>query len=335
MSMLSLSSRNMVLAALVVGLGVGIFFVMSLTQRVATRRYEQERQDLSMAEGRYTVEEYQDMMRILTEINHADWTGGYKASLAHFEKLQQVDGPIKTILEIGFGRGDFSILLAKKFPNATVLGIDTHNLSVQAANENLRKLGNAAPKNVRFELRAAVELSEPKNSFDVITTNLVNHHIFPNEAFVEFLRRVRLSGHKAFIFNDLYRTPVCYIKTVAFVEMIRLCGGKPFIKILQMFRLLVLKTSKLIPSLTSFWNLLLKDIDMALRNLEIFREDRPGESLALDGGIASVERAFSFDELRVLLAEAGFAEESALECSYSGVAPSVELCRMACLLDLK
>lgn len=40
---------------------------------------------------------------MLAEINRADWTGGYAASLAHFEHLQQEKDTdnISSILEIG------------------------------------------------------------------------------------------------------------------------------------------------------------------------------------------------------------------------------------------
>merc|ERR1719277_1990056 len=45
----------------------------------------------------------------------------------------------------------------------------------------------AMPPNLRFEHRAAAELSEPPKSFDVVTTTFVNHEIFPDADFVEFL----------------------------------------------------------------------------------------------------------------------------------------------------
>lgn len=54
-----------------------------------------------------------------------------------------------------------------------IAGIDAHKLSVQTANENLERLGPTAPDNVLFELRPAVELDEPADSFDIITTTLV------------------------------------------------------------------------------------------------------------------------------------------------------------------
>ena len=104
-------------------------------------------------------------MKILAESHAADPIG-YNQTLLAFDQLTTEP---KDILEIGFGMGDFSIRLGNKFPNANILGIDTHKLSVQTANKNLQNL-SSVPPNVKFELRSQPRLEEPAKSFDVITT---------------------------------------------------------------------------------------------------------------------------------------------------------------------
>lgn len=307
--------------------------------QVTTRRLLPERQDLGMEEGKYTLDEFQDLMLILVEINRVDWVGGYSATVSQFEKLAHGAGHrenISSILEIGVGRGDFSILLAQMFPQANVLGIDAHELSVRTANENLANLGASAPQNVLFELRSAEELDEPPNSFDVITTTGVNHHIFPDSAFVDFLRRLRVVGTRAFVFNDLIRSGPCYTKSVMQATAIRAVGARPLLWIMETAVAVVQRVTLLHPLMEFTLAFPLEQLSTSVRYLRIFSEDRPAVELTLESGVASVERAFTHEELRALLAEAGY-KENALQCSYSGEAwyNLVDPCRMACILDLR
>jgi len=292
-----------------------------------------------MEEGKYTLDEFQDLMLILVEINRADWVGGYSATVTQFEKLAREAGRrenISSILEIGVGRGDFSILLAQMFPQANILGIDAHELSVRTANEHLAKLGPSAPSNVLFEMRSAVELDEPPDSFDVITTTLVNHHIYPDSAFVDFLRRVRVVGRRAFVFNDLIRSGPCYTKSVMHATAIRTVGARPSLWVMEAVEAAVQRVVKLHPLLESSLAFPLEQLSTSVRFLRIFAVDRPAVDLTLESGVASVEKAFTHDELRGLLAEAGY-KDSALQCSYSGEEwfNLVDPCRMACILDLR
>merc|ERR1712107_331519 len=159
-----------------------------------------ERQNMSPEEGRYTWSDYEALMRVIAEDNAVD-PAGYPATLKAFEALPDVPG---SILEVGPGSGDFSRLLAARYPNSSVLGIDASDFSIRVA-----QASGAKVPNLRFELRSSAELSEPPKSFDVITTTFVNHEIFPDAEFVDFLRRVRVVGRKAFIFNDFVRSFGC------------------------------------------------------------------------------------------------------------------------------
>merc|ERR1712107_330729 len=127
---------------------------------------------------------------------------GYAATLAAFDSF--LDAPPQAVLEVGPGSGDFSRLLAARYPNSTVLGIDASEFSIKVA----RSSGATLP-NLNFEHRSSAELAEPAKSFDVVTTTFVNHEIFPDTEFVDFLRRVRVVGRRAFIFNDFVRSFGC------------------------------------------------------------------------------------------------------------------------------
>ncbi|CAM9160102.1 unnamed protein product, partial [Ectocarpus fasciculatus] len=174
------------------------------------RSYELERQDKSPEDGRYTLEEFVDTMKTLADINRVD-RAGYNATLQAFDRLSE---PPKKIVEIGFGRGDFSIQLAEKYPEAKVVGVDAHDLSVHFAKLNYEEYVQSHKHelpNLHFEHRQVDEMVQDEDAFDVVTTTFVNHHIFPDEEFVKFLQYVRRVGRVAFIFNDLDRSLKCYV----------------------------------------------------------------------------------------------------------------------------
>jgi hypothetical protein len=118
----------------------------------------------------------------------------------------------------------------------------------------------------------------------------VNHHIFPDEAFVDFLRRLRVVGRRAFIFNDLERSGLCYVKTIAQTEAIRLVGGKPLQYVVEYVEALTRMIMALHPALDSVLSPLQVQLLAAARFVRIFAEGRPGTSLTLDGAVTSVER---------------------------------------------
>ena len=250
-----------------------LFVVHNITDR---RIYDLERQDKSETEGGYTRAQYMELMHMLAETNMAD-PNGHNATLAAFARLTRSP---ESIMEIGFGLGHFSILLANKFPHSSVVGIDAHQLSVDSANTYLQSLPNP-PTNVRFEGRRESELNEPPKSVDVITTTLVNHHIFPDEAFVEFLKRVAVVGRQAFIFNDHHRSLKCILATD-----IQMLTGK-YIGLSNLHR----HAAYLPPSLA---------VTVA-RYEPIFRNrSRNAAELLIDGGMLSLRRSFSLSEYKAM-----------------------------------
>ena len=209
---------KIICGAFVIGLAIFFGNIFKISQ---TRSYQLERQDLSPDAGGYVMKEYKSMVEMLAHMNTAD-PFGYNLTLSKFDLLKP---PPNSILEVGFGRGDFSILLAQRYPDASVVGIDAHQLSVTSAQEHYDNLPtDQKPLNVRFDYKSAAALEVDENSVDVITTTLVNHHIFPDDEFDEFLRRVKINARRAFIFNDVYRSFFCYSKAYMMAEAVRFAG---------------------------------------------------------------------------------------------------------------
>lgn len=290
---------------------VPVFLVLFKLLVVDHRVYDLERQDKSEEDGRYTRAEYMDLMHMLAEVNLAD-PNGHQATLVAFDQLKT---PPKSILEIGFGLGHFSIILAQRYPNSTVTGIDAHQLSVDSANEFLRSQ-ERPPANVRFESRRESQLNEAAKSVDVITTTLVNHHIFPDDQFVDFLKRVAVIGRQAFIFNDMHRSLKCVLSNEASFFALRYVGATN-----------LLKLAAYMPGF------LAKAIT---RYEHIFTEGRSGAmDLFIDGGRLSMRRSFSIPEYETMFALAGY-PDGALKCTqldkwYETLESN---CRVVCVADL-
>lgn len=284
-----------------------------ISKSVEIRSYALERQDQDEVTGRYTKEEYMEMMHILAESNIAD-PNGRNATLTAFDALTHTP---ESILEIGSGLGHFAVMLAKRFPNATVTGIDAHHLSVDSANHFLNSLTEEdRPVNVRFESRRESQLSENRKSVDIITTTLVNHHIFPDDQFVDFLKHVAVIGKQAFIFNDFHRSAKCVIgNDIAFMASLRYIGME-----------WLSSHSKYLPASVR---------DTMLRYQHIFPKDRLGVDLVADGGMLSMRRSFTLSEYDKLFAQADYPKD-ALRCTrldkwYELVENT---CRVVCTVDL-
>src|SRR3990170_32118 len=93
---------------------------------------------------------------------NTDWIKGYWNSQDHshrsflIEKISRFS-PISSILEIGCNCGPNLFLLAKKFPNADIVGIDINPMAVQKGNEWLAQEGFS---NVKLLVGKADELGQ-------------------------------------------------------------------------------------------------------------------------------------------------------------------------------
>lgn len=112
-----------------------------------------------------------------------DWIESYRDSWDHphrpflIEKISKFSP--NTILEIGCNCGPNLYMLAKKFPNAEIRGIDINSMAVQKGNEWLAQEGIT---NVKLLEGKADELAQfPDKSVDVVFTDAVLIYVGPDK----------------------------------------------------------------------------------------------------------------------------------------------------------
>ena len=162
------------------------------------KSYEKELIDLGPTH--YSKEEYDDCLHQLGRIGR--FLGGDTATLQAFRNLQ----PPETILDVGCGGGQFTIALAKEFPEAKVLGIDISADAITFANERLRE---SSQRNISFEHLSHPNLPYPRDSFDAVTATLVCHHL-DDDQLIEFLKAAYLIAKGSIVINDLHRHRLSY-----------------------------------------------------------------------------------------------------------------------------
>ena len=112
-----------------------------------------------------------------------DWIKGYRDSQGHPHRPFLVERISKfspnSILEIGCNCGPNLYLLAKKFPDAEIIGIDINSMAVQKGNEWLAQVGIS---NVKLLEGKADELGQFRDrSFDVVFADAVLIYIGPDK----------------------------------------------------------------------------------------------------------------------------------------------------------
>lgn len=167
--------------------------------KIKERSYEPELLDLGPSY--YTKEEYEDCLHQLDRIGR--YLGGNKATLKILHKLPKPH----SILDVGCGGGHFTIELAKQFPEAQVVGIDISNEAITFAR---KKLQNANIENILFEVPSSNQLLYSPNSFDIVTSTLVCHHL-NDDQLIDFLKKSYHIASKTMIINDLHRHWLAYL----------------------------------------------------------------------------------------------------------------------------
>lgn len=158
---------------------------------------------IDLGEPHYSPQEYEDCMHQLDAIGR--WLGG---DLATWASLKRMPHEPTSILDVGCGGGLFTIRLAKWYPNATVVGIDINEKAIAFANKALENMKDP-PKNVRFEWKQEARLTEQKDSYDVILSTLVCHHL-TDKQLVDYIIQATAIAKKKVIINDLHRHPIAY-----------------------------------------------------------------------------------------------------------------------------
>ena len=122
------------------------------------------------------------------------------AHLASFERvLEQVDPPPRRVLDLGTGTGDGAFAVARRFPDAEVIGIDIADAMVAEAR---RKTPADLAGRVRFELGDASTLPFEDEAFELVA--LANMIPF----FEELARVVAPGGFVILAFSGGSETPI-------------------------------------------------------------------------------------------------------------------------------
>lgn len=159
-----------------------------------------KRELLDLGPSYYTQEEYENCLNQLARIGR--FLGGDKASLKIFHKLPKP----QTILDIGCGGGHFTLKLAEQFPKAQVKGIDISSQAIEFAQKHLQA---RSLKNIRFETSPSSHLPFDSNSYDIVTSTLVYHHLEDSQL-INLLKNSYRIAKKFVIINDLHRHWLAY-----------------------------------------------------------------------------------------------------------------------------
>jgi len=104
------------------------------------------------------------------------------------------------LLEIGCGRGDFALWLARKYPRATITGIDFSDTAITAA---LAKLPGSG-LSVSFVVEDAENLRLPSESFDQVISCECIEHVPRPEAMAREIARVLKPGGNFILTTENY-----------------------------------------------------------------------------------------------------------------------------------
>jgi ubiquinone/menaquinone biosynthesis C-methylase UbiE len=129
--------------------------------------------------------------------------------------LDTIEPPPRRVLDLGTGTGAAAIAIARRFPEAEVVGVD---LAAAMVDEARRKAPPDVAARMRFEVADAARLDYPGGAFDLVT--LANMIPF----FDELVRIVAPGGFVLFSFSRGAETPIY----VPFETLRRELGARGF-----------------------------------------------------------------------------------------------------------
>lgn len=134
-----------------------------------------------------------------------DWIEGYWSSQSHPHRSFLVDTISKfnpsSILEVGCNCGPNLYLLARRFPNAEIVGVDINPEAIQRGNELLKREGIS---NITLLEGMADDLGRFQDkSFDVVFTDAILIYIGPDKIKESISEMLRV-GSKALVLIEWY-----------------------------------------------------------------------------------------------------------------------------------
>lgn len=96
---------------------------------------------------------------------------GYKQRVKIVNLLDLKIG--ERLLDLGCGTGSLLIVAKSKFPNVDMIGVDVDSKVLEIAEKKIKKEN----LNIKLIKSSADKLPFPDNSFDVIVSTLVFHHL--------------------------------------------------------------------------------------------------------------------------------------------------------------
>lgn len=102
--------------------------------------------------------------------DHSRWQKMARRLVLRILTKTIADSDVKSVLDVGCGRGDFTRALAERYPQANVRGVDFSDAMLDLAMEN------AGPR-MEFEKGALPELDMRDGDFDVVVALNVLHHV--------------------------------------------------------------------------------------------------------------------------------------------------------------
>jgi 2-polyprenyl-3-methyl-5-hydroxy-6-metoxy-1,4-benzoquinol methylase len=142
--------------------------------------------------GDYTLDEYYDCLKKLGQVGR--WMGGNRATNCAFKSLNEAP---TSVLDVGCGGGEFLRLLQPSYPDCFMQGIDLNPDAITYAEQ--------FSSSAKFLCQPLEEI--PTNSFDVVMTTLVCHHLRDDDL-INFLKECQRVAKRTVIMTDLHRHPI-------------------------------------------------------------------------------------------------------------------------------
>lgn len=118
--------------------------------------------------------------------------------------IDYLPGEPKTILELGCGTGNLSLLLAENFPDATLTLVDASSEMIEITEARLKEKFLAHAQRANFMLAKFEDLNFEEKSFDLVTSCISLHHVKDKETVYEKIFN-SLRTHGTFRFADQMR----------------------------------------------------------------------------------------------------------------------------------